>query len=125
MKALIKDAEDRILLLRESDGSWELPGGGLEQGEDARTGLARELDEETGFKIEWMNDAPVAFWTITRGTTFPNGIEWFAIVVYEAKVSGEFKPTIHDDDEGQEAKYFTREEVSTLKLHENTKPYFL
>ncbi len=30
VKAIIKDDESRILLLREKDGSWELSGGGLE-----------------------------------------------------------------------------------------------
>ena len=28
VKAIVKDAEARILLLRKKDGSWELPGGG-------------------------------------------------------------------------------------------------
>ncbi|MCX7025863.1 MAG: NUDIX domain-containing protein [Spirochaetes bacterium] len=47
----------RILLARRGPGQndsglWELPGGKLEPGEDARTALARELFEEFGIVAE-------------------------------------------------------------------------
>ncbi|HYU85935.1 MAG TPA: NUDIX domain-containing protein [Kribbellaceae bacterium] len=48
---------DEILLTRISSrgfsaGAWTLPGGGVEHGEDVRTGLVREVYEETGLDIE-------------------------------------------------------------------------
>ena len=48
VRALVIDSEGRLLLVqpRYADG-WTLPGGGLERGETAVEGLARELKEET------------------------------------------------------------------------------
>jgi 8-oxo-dGTP diphosphatase len=123
-KAVIKDDDDRILLLRDSRGNWEFPGGGIEHGEDPKTALVRELDEETGFKVDWISDNPIAFWTIEREAAFPNGLKFFAFVVYEVKASGEFKPEVPGTKENQEAKYFTIEETSGIQLHKNTQPYF-
>ena len=123
MKAAIKDSEDRVLLLREEDGNWELPGGGLEHGEDPKQGLAREVAEETGMTVDWMSDQPETFWTIQKNVA-GSPLKWFAFVVYEARVSGEFRPD-PVNGEAEEARYFTREEARALQLHDNTKPYFL
>jgi 8-oxo-dGTP diphosphatase len=123
VKAVIKDTDGRILLLREKDGSWELPGGGLEHGEDPKQALAREIAEETGMTVEWMSDQPDTFWTIHKEVGTPT-LKWFAFVIYEAKVSGEFRPD-PTSDESQEARFFTNEEAKQLQLHDNVKPYFV
>lgn len=48
VRALVIDSEGRLLLVqpRFAEG-WTLPGGGVERGETAVEGLARELEEET------------------------------------------------------------------------------
>jgi ADP-ribose pyrophosphatase YjhB (NUDIX family) len=55
VQALV-EREGRILLGRRRDdpgaGLWDLPGGFLDEGEDALDGLRRELREETGLSIE-------------------------------------------------------------------------
>ncbi len=122
VKASIKDDAGRVLLLQEKDGSWELPGGGLEHGENPRQALSREIVEETGLKVEWMSDQPEAFWTIHKEVGSPT-LKWFAFVVYEAKVSGNFRPD-PTGDEAQDAQYFSQDEAKALNLHANTKPYF-
>lgn len=44
---------DTILLLHHTKrGSYQLPGGRLDQGEDGGEGLIREIREETGFEME-------------------------------------------------------------------------
>lgn len=46
VKALIKNNEDKILVLKENQDTWSLPGGGLDHGENPIIGLKRELKEE-------------------------------------------------------------------------------
>ncbi len=48
MKALIKNEKDQILLVKEKSDKWDLPGGGLDHGEEPVDGLRRELREEIG-----------------------------------------------------------------------------
>lgn len=49
-RAIVLDADDRVLLLRydENGGFWATPGGSLEDGEDHATATLRELGEELG-----------------------------------------------------------------------------
>ncbi|MET8955695.1 carbamoyltransferase C-terminal domain-containing protein [Streptomyces sp. NPDC004393] len=49
-RAIVLDADDRVLLLRydENGGFWATPGGSLEDGEDHATATLRELSEELG-----------------------------------------------------------------------------
>ena len=58
-RVIVLDPEDRVLLFRYDDGPpngrhWSTPGGGLNDGEDFRTGARRELFEETGW-----DDVPI------------------------------------------------------------------
>jgi len=53
-RVVLLDPDDRVLLMRYDDSSpngvhWSTPGGGLNQGEDYRSGALRELAEETGW----------------------------------------------------------------------------
>ncbi len=62
--AVIRDPAGRVLLARRPDhkhmgGLWEFPGGKTRAGEDPRTGLVRELNEELG--VETSVDAPLTF----------------------------------------------------------------
>jgi len=54
-RAIIPDAEGRILILKRSatstsGGSWCLPGGKVDYGETVEQALAREVREETGLR---------------------------------------------------------------------------
>jgi len=46
------DGERRVLLVRRSDdGTWGLPGGGVEPGETWQAAALRECQEETGWRV--------------------------------------------------------------------------
>jgi len=51
--AILHDADGRILLVRPSyrDDTWEIPGGGLEEGEFPWQGARREVKEELGLDL--------------------------------------------------------------------------
>ncbi|MFJ1550739.1 NUDIX domain-containing protein [Streptomyces sp. NPDC088246] len=51
--AIIHNSGGRILLVRPSygDGTWEIPGGGLDTGEDPQRAVRREVKEELGFDL--------------------------------------------------------------------------
>lgn len=123
VKAIIRNSAGDVLLGRERDGSWELPGGGLEHGEDPKAALRREITEETGFTAIWISERPVAFWTITKEVGSPT-LTWFAFVAYEVKISGEFGPDPDTNDAIQEIRYVGHKEATSLTLHDNTLPYF-
>jgi ADP-ribose pyrophosphatase YjhB (NUDIX family) len=56
--------DDRILVLVKHNGALDLPGGRVEIGESVRSALQREIDEETGLKIE-IHD-PVEEWAFYK-----------------------------------------------------------
>jgi 8-oxo-dGTP pyrophosphatase MutT (NUDIX family) len=52
VRAVIFDAENRVLLIRHSyTPGWHFPGGGVEPGETIATAMARELEEESGIAL--------------------------------------------------------------------------
>ena len=67
-KAFLLDPDGRLLLLDSTDpaepGSswWELPGGGVEDGEDEVAALVREVLEETGLSVR-VEDVGPLLWT--------------------------------------------------------------
>jgi ADP-ribose pyrophosphatase YjhB (NUDIX family) len=53
VSALIQDAQGRVLLHRRRvGGGWAPPSGSLEPGEDLRSGLLREVCEETSLTVD-------------------------------------------------------------------------
>ncbi|HEX3785928.1 MAG TPA: NUDIX domain-containing protein [Pseudonocardiaceae bacterium] len=71
--------EDRVLLLRNERGEWELPGGRIELDETPEDCLTREIAEETGWRVRvgpildsWLYriaipDADVRVFIVTYG----------------------------------------------------------
>jgi len=50
-RAVILDDQQRILIVENHDGDYELPGGGWEYDESFNVCLEREIDEELGVKV--------------------------------------------------------------------------
>ncbi len=93
---------------------WDIPGGGIDHGEDAFTTLHREIMEETGLTIKHIDPQPKYFF-IGESTcrTIP-----FAIICYEVQVE-------HFDyiqtDECREMKFFTLEEALEANVYPGIK----
>ncbi len=68
---VVRNSSGQVLLGRRSDtGSWALPSGILEPGEQPADGLAREIEEETC--VVATVDSVVSVWTLPE-VTYPNG----------------------------------------------------
>jgi 8-oxo-dGTP pyrophosphatase MutT (NUDIX family) len=59
VKGLIGDGQGRYLVIRTTEAGWELPGGGMDHGEEPHSALARELREELGVDVTIKAENPV------------------------------------------------------------------
>lgn len=61
LKAIIRNDDGEVLVVKENGSKWTLPGGGMDHGETARDALKRELYEEalitSDFKATLVNTA--------------------------------------------------------------------
>ncbi|MGL5002349.1 MAG: NUDIX domain-containing protein [Casimicrobium sp.] len=72
--AFMLDARGYVLLQRRSDnGFWNMPGGGLELGENFETAVKREVFEETGLEVEVLRLIGVYSDPSITVMTYPDG----------------------------------------------------
>lgn len=86
VKALIRDSQNRVLVVKEKQETWSLPGGGLDHGEDPKEGILRELREELGIMHAQINEIVTikSFYLEQKST-------WLMWIVYGVSVdSGVF-----------------------------------
>lgn len=51
LKCLVRDGQGRVLVAKETGRDWwDLPGGGMDHGEDIKTAIAREMKEEVNLE---------------------------------------------------------------------------
>ncbi len=103
----------KLLMIRETrrKDQWELPGGGLDFGEDIREGFNRETEEEMGLQTVKMSKSPVYVWSHKNERTE----NWFYsfVVAYRIELEHlDFTPS----EECAEIRFFLPEELKTLKL---------
>jgi 8-oxo-dGTP diphosphatase len=93
--AAVVERDGKILVARRrkgliAEGLWEFPGGKLEEGEDPRRGLERELEEELGVKAR----AGEQLCTVP----FSGSLKSFELVVFRTELlSDDFRMTDHDE----------------------------
>jgi len=122
--ALCVDVECRLLLARVAPGyiaagTWTLPGGGLDFGEDPADAVLRELTEETGLTGRVVTLAFVD--SHTHGAMVEAGRAygpWHGVrIVYRVEITGgELRDEV--DESTDTAAWFSRAEIGSLPLTE-------
>jgi 8-oxo-dGTP pyrophosphatase MutT (NUDIX family) len=103
VKTLIYDASNRLLVLRDRDSRWQIPGGGWEHGESLEQCVQRELREELGVQAASIDLSPL----------YPSA----GRARVKLTVGVELEPgPFHVGDGMQEARYVTRDEFAGLSL---------
>jgi 8-oxo-dGTP diphosphatase len=114
--------DGKLLLALESkkmSGKWELPGGGLDFGEDIRVALKREVEEEMKLKIKKISDRPVYIFT-HRYENNSRKIGWYYSLVLAYRVEFEdlnFTPT----PECEAVAFHSKEDLKNIELNGQTK----
>lgn len=120
--AVATDPENRVLLTRVADGypgagSWHLPGGGTDFGEQPGDALIRELAEETGQRGRLVELLGVASHR-DAASLGPEGypIDWHGVrAFYRVAVDDPVPPTVRDvGGSTSEASWFTPAELAAL-----------
>lgn len=84
VKGLVRDKSERLLFVRERGGAWDLPGGGLEHGEEIFNALRREFREELRAEIDITAAPPIIIPTWHQKFDDP-----VLVVAYEVKLRNE------------------------------------
>ncbi|MFT4343629.1 MAG: NUDIX domain-containing protein [Candidatus Woesearchaeota archaeon] len=112
--------EGKVLVVRRAPhetmfaGYYELPGGGVEFGEEPDTAIVREFKEETNLDVEMI--APyMTFSYVTKNDTV-HTVE----VVYLVKLVGDIN-TLRLSDEHDDYRWISQEEVDTLTISPEVK----
>jgi 8-oxo-dGTP pyrophosphatase MutT (NUDIX family) len=116
---VIRDGAGRILLVRHTEGRWQLPGGAVDPGETPAEAARRECMEEMGVVVEPERIAGVYGGREYR-VTYANGDEaaWVATIFEARIVDGEPTPS---DDETIDVGWFTRDELEALPQSDATR----
>ena len=111
VKALFKK-DDRILLVKDPKGIWELPGGRIEHGENPEEALKRELAEELGW-IKVTVKEIIDSWSFTSENN-----KHFIILVYKCAID---EDEIKKNDEYTEYKWIPISEIDSLEMRDGYK----
>ena len=106
--AVVRDAEGRLLLVRRARppaaGTWSLPGGRIEPGEDDAAAVTREVNEETGLDVS----VGELVGTVERS---PGADIVYVINDYACQVVG---GTLQAGDDAREVRWCTPAEIRAL-----------
>ena len=107
VKGLVRDELGRLLFVQERSDSWDLPGGGLEHGEDIAEALKREFLEELEADVEVATENPLII--PTWNTKFDDPV---LIIAYEVALLAAPRKI----DEVSNFNYFDIHEIKQEKI---------
>lgn len=114
VKGLIFDkSRKKFAVVLEDNGWWELPGGGLDWGENLEACLKREIYEEMGLTVVEVASSPSYF---LIGKNMKD--TWTVNLVYEIKVKDlDFIPS----SECREIRFVSPEEIESMNAFRTVK----
>jgi 8-oxo-dGTP diphosphatase len=109
---ILNETRDKFLIVQENNGLWELPGGGLDWGENPQDGLRREIEEEMGLRVTWVSETPAY---LIVGQKKKDDI-WISNVLFEISVENlNFIPS----EECVAVRFVTTDEAKNMKTFPN------
>lgn len=105
--------EDKILLVKERNGTWSLPGGWVDVNQTVKSNTEKEVEEEAGLKVEATRI--IAVQDRNMHNVPPYAYNVCKIFVLCEILSGYFQPNI----ETTESDYFRLEELPLLVEEKN------
>lgn len=112
-KAIIRDKTWRFLLCKEDTWIWDVPGGGIDHGEEIHEALTREIKEEMWLEVTKISSQPV-FAYITESSWVSSPKRPICLMMYETEVKNlDFTPS----DECTEIIFVTAAEALDLELY--------
>jgi 8-oxo-dGTP pyrophosphatase MutT (NUDIX family) len=117
---VIRDDEERLLLVRHVDGWWTLPGGAVDPGETPAEAARRETREEASLDVELLRLVGVYGGYPDFHGFYPNGdeIAWVTTVFEARIVAGTPAP---GDDETAEVRWATLGEAFASGITPSTR----
>lgn len=114
-RAAIFDEKDRILLVKERDGRWSLPGGWVDYNLSVRENTIKEVKEEAGLDAEPVKLIAVQDRDKHNKPRYAYGV--CKIFAECRTLGGCFEPNIETSESG----WFSREELPELAWEKNTR----
>lgn len=107
-------SENRILLVRERDGLWSMPGGWVDVNQSIRENTVKEVFEEAGIRVE--AERILALQDRNRHNTPRYAYGVCKVFVLCRYLSGKFQPNL----ETIESRYFSVEDLPPMSEDKNT-----
>jgi 8-oxo-dGTP diphosphatase len=119
VEAIIKDKNDKVLLLQRSDknkhylGKWQLPGGKVDSGETVEEAIQREVFEETGFYCSELEvKKEVCFLSEIAGVE-----KEVCLTVFYCRVDGDFALS----EDHNKSSFFEKDKIDKSNLTPESK----
>lgn len=115
----MEDDRGRILLHQRTDfnGCWSLPGGSSEFGESIQATIEREVEEETGLRLEVSQPIGFSSQPDVESFRYPNGdhVHLFAMIFWSKKWSGTLRS---DPGESPLLRFFPIDSIPDMRPNE-------